>query len=1068
MKDGKEAPGGGYSVEEILAEAQLLEQRGKSGGKPAPARKSSPAAGGMRASLGAEEVLRRARRALNMEAGKEPAPPGGDAPEPPKEPEKKPKKKKRFSLFRRKRKEEDAGGMEDDIYYGLQLKPLEEYRRQYEETVRGDEGGPAAPAAPAEAEKPAGDSGAERPGAPQPSFPYLFDRRPAAEEKPDPALAEAVEKLHRERQERLEKIMEHAGVDAEDIFGPESPSPEIPPPRETPVRPEMPPVSPPGPMRPAGPPRVPAPDSPPRPGTRPPKPPGPMHPAPPAVTPPRVPELTNPEEERADAQEAAAPEDAASENGSPEGSGAGVSAAVAAAPEPPPAPVREPGAPPPAKNRRPLPPKREEPKDRPAPEYRADRPPLHVIDPGGFEDALAAEAAKYEPPAPAAPEPIPFPLREPPAQKAGEAPAPRPEAEKPPEAEANAPESGEPEAEAPPPPRNVEPLPLPPEEPPRPKKRFRLFGSEEDAAGPGDEPSGPEEALEDYAGPEDAPSVQNDLAARVRGLLLRFAVTGLCMVLLLAFGLVSEHPALLPPGLHSLYDPQASRIVQLIFLLISAAFCGPAVWNGLSGLFTFQANADSAAAVAAAAALLQDAVFLASGQPAGLHLYVPLAAAALFLNTAGKLSMARRMLRNFRFVSSPERKCAVRLLDDPNTALRLVPKGADPDPKIACQAGAGFLSDFLRLSYAPDPADRMSQLLAPIGFIAGLVLCIVSAVLTKDGLAALTVFTASACVCVPFANTLCAALPLARLSKIAARCGGMAVGWPAVERFSETGWVVLDAQELFPRGTVTLNGIQTFAGSRIDRAILDATALAEAAGGPLSDLFSQIVKSRSDILPRAERTAYEDGAGVSGTVSGRTVLVGNRELLKKHGVEAPSRDYEEKYLRAGKLPLYLACGGSLVAMFLVSYRSDRRRARELRRLEYNGIGVIVRGRDPNITPRLLAECFGVSEHSVSVLPERLGEVFRGLREHPPERPRALLATKGRATAMMRLLAACVRQRGNIAVAAALLAAGPALGFALVAFLTFYSGLGQLSATALALFEAFWTLAVLLVPRIRRP
>lgn len=274
--------------------------------------------------------------------------------------------------------------------------------------------------------------------------------------------------------------------------------------------------------------------------------------------------------------------------------------------------------------------------------------------------------------------------------------------------------------------------------------------------------------------------------------------------------------------------------------------------------------------------------------------------------------------------------------------------------------------------------------------------------------------------------------------------------------------------DLFPRGTVILNGIKTFAGQRIDEAIVDATALMCSVGGPLSDLFDQIIQSRRDMLPKIDRTEYEDGKGVSGWVSGRRIFIGNRELLEAHGIEPPSHDYEEKYISGGKKIVYLAAGGELVAMFIISYNSDRRRAMELRRMEDNGISLVVRTCDPNITPELLAECFGLDAHSINVLPQRLGEVYTGLTAKPQERTDALMATKGRPTAMMRMLVACVRQRSNITIAVALQNVAVILGFALVAFLTCYSGLQQLSTTALLAYELFWTAAILFVPRMRKP
>ena len=119
-------------------------------------------------------------------------------------------------------------------------------------------------------------------------------------------------------------------------------------------------------------------------------------------------------------------------------------------------------------------------------------------------------------------------------------------------------------------------------------------------------------------------------------------------------------------------------------------------------------------------------------------------------------------------------------------------------------------------------------------------------------------------------------------------------------------------QRTCSRRTVILNGIKTFGGQRIDDAIVDATALMCATGGPLSDLFDQIIKSHHDILPKIENLSYEDDKGVVGWVSGRRILVGNRDLMKGYGIEPPSRDYEEKYLLGGKQVVYLASGGDLV------------------------------------------------------------------------------------------------------------------------------------------------------------
>lgn len=703
--------------------------------------------------------------------------------------------------------------------------------------------------------------------------------------------------------------------------------------------------------------------------------------------------------------------------------------------------------------------------------------PVHVVELHDYAEVILKEAKTY--PKPSAK------LHTAPIPKMDEAPAPaKPQKETPPQEE---PAAEEPTAriwdtraldEVPLPSetfvRAEEPaLDEPEEEEPTPKKKkkFSIMGEEEPDNDPQDNlPEEPDE-LDDYQKPSDAPSIAHELGSSLRELTLRLTVTGILTVLLLLMGVLGEMTSLLPEAVRFAIPTQTYLIINLVFLGIASLFCSVTIFNGIKSMVSLQANSDSGVAVAAIAALIQSVALLFAPESiasSGVHAYAALACAALFLNTAGKFSLIKRIRHNFHFVASPDQKYAVQYFDDHNTALQMA-KGVVADtPAIAYQNRAGFLKHFLSLSYENDPSDQSSHIIAPIGAILSLALCIVYYYLNQDVIGAITVFAAAACISVPMVNMLSVNLPLARLSKLATRCGAMVVGYPAVDHFSTANAVVLDAKDLFPKGTVILNGIKTFGGQRIDDAIVDATALMCATGGPLSDLFDQIIKSHHDMLPKIENLSYEDDRGVVGWVSGRRILVGNRELMKGYGIEPPSKDYEEKYLLGGKQVVYLASGGDLVAMFVTSYNSDRRRAAELRRMEDNGISLIVRTCDPNVTPRLLAQVFDLDEHGIRILPERLGQEYEELVKEQDERVDALLATKGRPTAMMRMLTACVRQRSNISVAVALQTVAVVLGFLLVAFLACYSGLKQLSTAALLLFELFWLIAVLIVPRLRKP
>ena len=577
------------------------------------------------------------------------------------------------------------------------------------------------------------------------------------------------------------------------------------------------------------------------------------------------------------------------------------------------------------------------------------------------------------------------------------------------------------------------------------------------------------ESIDDYTGPEDAKSISYELRGDMRELSLRMMITGVCTVLLALVNLIFAGQ--FAGGGAAGSKPLVYVILTLVLLGVAAGVCYRTIGNGLKALFAFNANSDSAAAVAAVAVGVQTvlAAFFPTELADGtLHLYGVLLAAILFVNSAGKLCMIRRIHSNFRFVTSREQKYSVRLYDDYNTSLKMAKDAVAEKPVIAYQCRAGFLKRFLELSYHPDPSESMSQLLAPIGLIASLVLCIACLLITRSVPTAVSAFAAACCACVAVSNMVAVNLPISRLCKTARRAGAMVVGYEAVEHMGAVNAVVVDAEELFPRGTVVLGGIKTF-GDRgeAEAAIMAASALVKEAGGPLSGVFDQVISENEEALPQVERFAYEDEGGIAGTVDGKAIYIGSRALLMNHGIEAPAREEETQYTSGNKSVIYIARDNAIAALLVLTYAADRRRKNELQRLEDSGISVLVRTTDPNVTAALISRLFGIDTASVRVLDGATADTAGKLMGEEIPRADALVATKGRMESMMNVISACVEQKRTVSLVVAIQNAAVILGFVLVAFLACFGGMAQLSSLVLFLFQAFWLAVVLLIPRLRK-
>ena len=121
-------------------------------------------------------------------------------------------------------------------------------------------------------------------------------------------------------------------------------------------------------------------------------------------------------------------------------------------------------------------------------------------------------------------------------------------------------------------------------------------------------------------------------------------------------------------------SPSAYVFTNTMLGLVAIAFSYNMVFMGIKGIIKRSPDGDTAAAMNILAALIAGIVTLFKPEPVKqsyFHIYMPAALIMLLLNTLGKLSAARRTLRNFEFVSHTDSFAAVQQADDPRTAERL-------------------------------------------------------------------------------------------------------------------------------------------------------------------------------------------------------------------------------------------------------------------------------------------------------------------------------------------------------------------------------------------------------------
>lgn len=574
---------------------------------------------------------------------------------------------------------------------------------------------------------------------------------------------------------------------------------------------------------------------------------------------------------------------------------------------------------------------------------------------------------------------------------------------------------------------------------------------------------------DDFNSPEDVDDIESDLYSIRMRLYMKGILTTIVFAISLYLALSYLYPLPLPKMIFPETDMRLFMITNLCVGVVASLICGSTVGRGFLSLLKLQANEDSLPALAMLAAVGQGVAFVVKPEAftdSQYHLFYPVAILCLIFNILGKIMMMGRIHRNFRLVSSEKPKKAVLMMKNRELVQDLT-RGMDLDDfRVAYGVRTKFLSNFLRESYSEDQSEIVHRLVAPICLVGALIVSVLTYFFKKDIFFALTAFAAILCVCAPFTSTIAASLPLARLSKKLAPKGAYVAGYQAVSDFADTECIIIHDVDLFKPQNVVLHGIKAFEQSRIDEAILDAASVICEIEGTLSSVFTQIIGNNKKILKKVDSIVYEDAMGLSAWVDGKRVLIGNRELMINHGVSVPGKDYEQRFTKDGRNVIYLANSGELTSMFVISYRVSEETQDEIDKLESQGMNLIIYTSDPNITAEKVAEVYEYPLDMIRIMPAKLHKAYeKEIKEK--ETAKGQIGFLGKPETMLRAIAAASNVKLSVISAVVIQMIGTLLGYGLITFVAFLGTLSKISFLSLIIYQLFWTVAVMIVPNMKR-
>ncbi|MCD8004627.1 MAG: hypothetical protein LUE91_03100, partial [Oscillospiraceae bacterium] len=293
-----------------------------------------------------------------------------------------------------------------------------------------------------------------------------------------------------------------------------------------------------------------------------------------------------------------------------------------------------------------------------------------------------------------------------------------------------------------------------------------------------------------------------------------------------------------------------------------------------------------------------------------------------------------------------------------------------------------------------------------------------------------------------------------RLSTRRLAAGGSALaGWEGTRRQPRRCCILLGDSDVFPPGSVSLNGVKIFPEFSSERVVSYAASLIRASGCGLERVFYEYLRSQGAIYRRVERPAFYEG-GVSAVIRADQVLVGDASFMRLMKISLPQG------LNV-KNAVFCAINGKLAGIFALNYALHATVRPSLSALLDSRITPVLATRDFNITPAMLTQRFKLPG-------DRL--VF------PAQERRRELSGQGRPHGETLVCLVCREVFGRLAVAVAgarrlnsavrlntgLAAAESVIGLLLSFYLTSQAAISSLTVFNLLVFHLAWLIPILLI------
>ncbi|MBQ1433408.1 MAG: hypothetical protein IIZ09_09965 [Ruminococcus sp.] len=569
---------------------------------------------------------------------------------------------------------------------------------------------------------------------------------------------------------------------------------------------------------------------------------------------------------------------------------------------------------------------------------------------------------------------------------------------------------------------------------------------------------------------EDAPDILNDILHVKNNLFLRLCVllfTGLTSLLITV---ANDLDLPLIRMFDRKVSPSSYLFVNTIMGLLALGVCYTVMSAGVRNMLARRPDNDSIAALGIFVSVIAGIATLFSPDSISngfYHVYISAAIVGLIFNTLGKMMIVQRTEKNFRYIAGDFDRYAVGCVDSDMASG--FGRGAVPsNVNMSCMRKTEFVEDFMKNSYSSDISDDFAKRSAPIILIVGVITGLLSFVFEKSAntsvekiYTALAATSGTITMCSSLSLMLAVNLPINKAANKFLQFSSVILGYSAVDEYSDTNSIIVDAAQLFPKESVDLVNLKLLSTDSLEECILMAASLTYQADSVLKNSFYKILKGKLDMLYPVESYIYEDEQGLSGWIDNKRVLLGTRRHMENHSIDGLPPVSKESEYGKGNVILYLSISGVVSTMFVVRVTPSISVTKWMQALEREGIVTVVRSVDGFISERFLERLFELDQGSLKILPFRYHKEYEAETGYTEKMSSSMMCS-GHFPAFAMLITGVKRIRSASQLGIAIQVGSVALGAAICIISMVMGSFSQITPSLVVAYHVIFSLITMLM------